>query len=131
MKLENIDDKLKEKYINCKSDCKGSLDGRDCPVKFTLDVLNGKWKMKLIWELIKEEPLRYNELQRRLDGISNVVLSKTLKELMKLNIVNRVQFNEIPPHVEYSLTPIGKELIDVFEVLYDWGKKAKMSQVLK
>ena len=100
-------------------------------MKFTLDVLNGKWKMKLIWKLIKEEPLRYNELQRRLDGISNVVLSKTLKELMKLNIVNRVQFNEIPPHVEYSLTSIGKELIDVFEVLYDWGKKAKMNQVSK
>lgn len=69
----------------------------DCPVKYALDLLNGKWKLRILWELNQQESIRFNELQRRLDGISSVMLSKSLDELEQYKIVDRRQYNEIPP----------------------------------
>lgn len=54
-------------------------DIEDCPVKYALSILNGKWKFTIVWELSQHEILRFNELQRKLDGISNLMLSKSLK----------------------------------------------------
>ena len=82
----------------------------ECPVKYALGLLNGKWKLRIIWELNQQETIRFNELQRRLTGISSVMLSKSLDELEQSKLVNRVQNNEIPPSVEYSLTPLGKAI---------------------
>ena len=72
----------------------------ECPVKYALGLLNGKWKLRIIWELNQQETIRVNELQRRLTGISSVMLSKSLEELEQSKLVNRVQYNEIPPRVE-------------------------------
>lgn len=95
-----------------------------CPVKYALDLLNGKWKLRIVWELNQQEIIRFNELQRRLKGISSVMLSKSLEELENCKIVNRTQYNEIPPKVEYSLTPLGKSIDPALKALGDWGIQA-------
>lgn len=95
----------------------------DCPVKYALDLLSGKWKPRILWELNQEETIRFNELQRRLNGISNVILSKSLEELELYKIVNRRQYNEIPPRVEYSLTSLGKAIHPALKALGDWGSR--------
>mgnify|MGYP005789363141 FL=1 len=96
----------------------------DCPVKYALDLLNGKWKLRILWELNQQETIRFNELQRRLSGISSVMLSKSLGELEKNQIVNRQQYNEIPPKVEYSLTSLGKAIDPALQALGNWGTQA-------
>lgn len=99
------------------------MDG--CPVKYALGILQGRWKFQILWELAHAETVRFNELQRRVDGISSLMLSKTLKELEADGLVLRRQFSEIPPRVEYSLSDLGTELNEVLRGLGDWGQKAQ------
>ena len=96
----------------------------ECPVKYALGLLNGKWKLRIIWELNQQETIRFNELQRRLTGISSVMLSKSLEGLEQSKLVNRVQYNEIPPRVEYSLTPLGKAIHPALKELGQWREQA-------
>ena len=96
-----------------------------CPVTYALAMLNGKWKLPIVWILAQHEPVRFNELQRQLGGISNLMLSKSLQELEQYKLVHRQQYNEIPPRVEYTLTPLGKELTTAFEKLALWGEQAR------
>lgn len=92
-----------------------------CPVGYALNVLAGKWKLQTVYAISQAGTVRFNELQRSLPGISNLMLSKTLKELEENGIVTRVQYNEVPPHVEYSLSEIGKGIIPAFDKLGEWG----------
>ena len=96
----------------------------DCPVKYALDLLSGKWKLRILWELNQQEPIRFNALQRRLNGISSVMLSKSLEEMERCKIVDRKQYNESPPRVEYALTELGKAIDPALQALGDWGKQA-------
>lgn len=97
----------------------------DCPVQYALSILNGKWKLPIVWILSQHEFIRFNELQRSLNGISNLMLSKSLQELEADQIINRYQYNEIPPRVEYSLTELGKSLHPAIHSLGEWGMTAK------
>jgi DNA-binding HxlR family transcriptional regulator len=99
-------------------------DFTECPVTFALGILNGKWKFSIVYYLSKTEYLRFNELQRELKGISNLMLSRSLQVLEQSKIVNRIQYNEIPPRVEYSLTELGRDLSAVIDSLDEWGMKA-------
>lgn len=99
-----------------------------CPVKYTLHTLEGKWKLRVLWQLNGQECIRFNELQRRLDGISTVVLKRTLQELEYDEIVHREQYNEVPPKVEYSLTPLGHDLLPVFNAMAEWAEKNNAKQ---
>lgn len=94
-----------------------------CPVHRTLNILNGKWKTHIIFELCKHNSLRFSELKKLIPTITNSMLTSTLRDLEKLGIIYREQFNEIPPHVEYSLTAKGKELIPIFVEISKWGEK--------
>lgn len=94
-----------------------------CPVGYALKVFGGKWKLNIVWKLSFEESLRYSELKRRVSGITNMMLSQCLAELQEAKIVNRVQYSEIPPRVEYSLTDSGKELLPVLKAIATWGTK--------
>ncbi len=67
--------------------------------------------------------MRYNELKRRIHGITNMMLTQSLKELESSGIIYRKQYMEIPPRVEYSLTPNGEDLIQALKTLADWGNK--------
>lgn len=85
-----------------------------------MSLVGGKWKVIIIWKLISG-PARFNEICRHVEGISEGVLSLQLKELEKDNIIKRIDYKTIPPHVEYRLTDYGKELQDIVEQLEQWG----------
>jgi DNA-binding HxlR family transcriptional regulator len=102
-------------------------DFDNCPLTFALNIIGGKWRLPIIWALSKNGTMRYNELKRNIDGITNMMLTQSLKELELDGIINRKQFMEIPPRVEYSLTDNGEELIPALKALAAWGKKMKNS----
>lgn len=92
-----------------------------CPVETTLEIIGGRWKVLIIHFLL-EDKQRFGELTRALGSISARTLSKQLRELETDGIVNRHNFGEIPPRVEYSLTPIGKSLEPVLRSMAAWGE---------
>jgi DNA-binding HxlR family transcriptional regulator len=91
-----------------------------CPVEGTLDVIGGKWKPLIIW-FLRKRVLRFSELQRALPGITDVMLSKQLRELEQDGIIKRKMYPQVPPKVEYSLTSLGKSIIPVLNALCDWA----------
>ena len=101
---------------------------KDCPVKYALTVLSGKWKLYIIYVLSQEKTIRFNELQRKVGDISAIMLSKNLQEHEKDGIVMRKQFEEIPPHVEYSLSKLGQNLTPALESLGKWGTEVYLHQ---
>lgn len=94
-----------------------------CPVLYALNLIGQKWKLPILWYMYDEQPIRYNELRRKLSGITNVMLTKSLRELEEAGLVSRVQYNEIPPRVEYSLTDRGEALMPTLNELYKWGQE--------
>lgn len=93
-----------------------------CPMRRTLELLSGKWRTHIIYELCKKPSCRFGELKKSVSGITNTMLTNTLRDLEQVGIVHREQFNEIPPHVEYSLTEKGRDLLPVFTELAKWGE---------
>ncbi len=108
---------------------KGNFD--NCPLTFALNIIGKKWRLPIIWALSKNEFMRYNELKRVIDGITNMMLTQTLKELELHDIIKRKQFNEIPPRVEYSLTDNGEDLIPALKALANWGARMKTNNISK
>lgn len=102
---------------------KNSFDS--CPLTFALNLIGGKWRLPIIWALNKNGTMRYNELKRSIHGITNMMLTQSLKELESYGITNRKQFMEVPPRVEYSLTENGENLIPALKALANWGKRMK------
>jgi DNA-binding HxlR family transcriptional regulator len=94
----------------------------DCPLTFALTLIGSKWRLPIIWALWQNKTLRYNELKRCIAGITNMVLSSSLKEMENQGLIVRKQYMEIPPRVEYSLTKAGEDLIPSLESLAKWGK---------
>jgi len=94
----------------------------DCPLRRTLELLSGKWRTHIIYELCKKPACRFGELKKAVPRITNTMLTTTLRDLESLGIVHREQFNEIPPHVEYSLTEKGRALLPAFFELAKWGE---------
>jgi DNA-binding HxlR family transcriptional regulator len=92
-----------------------------CPVEATLDLIGGKWKAVILYHL-RDQVLRFNELQRRLTGISQRLLTKQLRELEEVGFVSRTIYAEVPPKVEYSLTKKGETLRPVLRALEIWGE---------
>ncbi|BBB90906.1 MAG TPA: helix-turn-helix domain-containing protein [Methylomusa anaerophila] len=92
-----------------------------CPLRFTVDVIGGKWKLPIICMLANGLPTRYSSIKRKLTGITNMMLSQSLKELEASGIIHREQYNEIPPRVEYTLTDKGKSIIPPLIKLAEWG----------
>ncbi|MCH4191583.1 MAG: helix-turn-helix transcriptional regulator [Butyrivibrio sp.] len=95
----------------------------NCPVTPVISMLQGKWKMQIIYELCIKSPMRFGELKKMLGNVTNTALTNALRELEENELIHREQFNEIPPHVEYSLTDKGKDLLPVFHAIANWGLK--------
>ena len=91
-----------------------------CPVEATLELIGGKWKGVLLYHLL-EGTLRFSELRRQMPSITQRMLTNQLRELEADGLVHREVFPVIPPHVEYSLTPLGKTLASVIRELKKWG----------
>lgn len=98
-----------------------------CSVKYALMVLSGKWKLYIVYVLSQEKALRFNELQRRVGNISAVMLSKNLQELEEEGLLLRKEYPEIPPHVEYSLTQLGRDLKPALDSLGAWGHEVYLA----
>ena len=96
-----------------------------CPIFYTMNIFNHKWKIPILWQLFASEAqkLRYNELRRRVTGITSIMLTKCLRELERDGIIERKQFGTIPPlTVEYSITPRGETLLPTLKCMYQWGE---------
>lgn len=101
----------------------------ECPVDGFQQMINGKYKLRILWAL-KEGPRRYGEIKKGLlrdisgsQEIAPRVLSRELKTLAAFGLINRVDFQLVPPKVEYSLTPDGESLMPVIAPMIEWGKR--------
>jgi DNA-binding HxlR family transcriptional regulator len=92
-----------------------------CPIRTTLEMLGGKWKLLIIFQLA-EAPLRFSELKRRLPDISEKMLVQELKSLQVSGLVDRENFGEVPPRVEYSLTERGRLALPVIRSMRDFAQ---------
>ena len=93
-----------------------------CPLNFAMSVIGGKWKVQIICALNNKGTLRYNELRRKLDGVSNAALAKALKEMETDGLVVRREYLGVPVRVEYSTTELCDRLMPILESLSDWGE---------
>ncbi len=92
-----------------------------CPIRYAIDVVGGKWKLPIICMLASGLPTRYSSIKRKLMGVTNMMLSQSLKELESSGIIHREQYNEVPPRVEYTLTDKGKSIIPPLVKLAEWS----------
>ena len=102
----------------------------ECPVATAVSLIGGKWKL-LILRNLKVRPWRFNELQRDLDGISQKVLTDSLRQMMADGLAYRRDDHEQPPRVEYGLTELGKQMLPIVNALADFGNyyKSVVAQV--
>ena len=98
----------------------------DTGFSYTLCLINGKYKMTILYTLMEFGTVRFNELQKYIGSISYKTLSATLKELEADRLVHREEYPQIPPKVEYSLTSRGKSLIPILDGLCEWGEKNRL-----
>lgn len=91
-----------------------------CPVATTLSLLNSKWKVFILQKLI-ERPWRYNELKKSIAGVSQKVLTDSLRSMEEDGLIRRKVFEEKLSHVEYSLTELGENMKPILDTLYDFG----------
>lgn len=97
------------------------LPGFTCGLDATLRVIAGKWKPLILYFLAQGGPTRYGELRRAVRGVSDKVLIQQLKELENDSLVKRTDYREVPPRVDYSLTPLGRGLAEALTPLCAWG----------
>ncbi|WLW55155.1 helix-turn-helix domain-containing protein [Streptomyces sp. SX92] len=93
-----------------------------CGIDAAMDVIGGKWKVLILWAL-HVRPCRFGELRRELPGVTEKVLAAQLRELEADGIVHREAYDEVPPRVEYSLTPRGATLNEALAPLGAWGRE--------
>ena len=95
-----------------------------CPVATAVSLVGGKWKLLIIRNL-RMRSWRFNELQRGLEGISQKVLTDSLRQMMDDGLVYRHDYQEMPPRVDYSLTELGEKLLPIMDALADFGNYYK------
>jgi DNA-binding HxlR family transcriptional regulator len=94
----------------------------DCGFATALRVIGGKWKTSLLWEL-HLRPHRFAQLRDRMPGISEKVLTQQLRQMEADGLISRRDYGEVPPRVEYSITPLGLTLNDAVTAMSTWGKR--------
>lgn len=92
-----------------------------CPLEYGLRVFGGKWKSRVLCVLSEFQTLRYSQLREEMTNITDAVLASTLKELQQDGMIQRRQFDEIPPRVEYSLTAKGESVIPILQNICLWS----------
>lgn len=91
------------------------------PFEYTLSIISGKWKMVIMFWLWKCEVMRYGELKKSVKSITHKMLSSQLKELEADNIIVRIEYSQVPPKVEYSLSEKGVSLMPILKEMCIWG----------
>ena len=100
-----------------------------CPVATTVALIGSKWKLLILRNLLSR-PWRFNELKRDLEGVSQKVLTDSLRSLEEDGIVTRTVYPEVPPRVEYALSDLGESMRPIIDVMQRWGLEyqARMRQ---
>lgn len=96
-----------------------------CPVETTLLLIGNKWQVLILRDLLMQGTLRFKELQRSIGSISQKVLTSNLRTMEESGLVHREVYAEVPPRVEYSLTPLGQSLKPVLDAMQAWGEGYK------
>lgn len=100
-----------------------------CEMEVTLDLIGGKWKALLLWHLGQQAVMRFGALSRLHPGLTQKMLTQQLRELEADGLVVRRVYAEVPPKVEYSLTPRAAELMPVLEAMIGWGRRYMAAEV--
>ena len=100
----------------------------DCPVATTVQLIGNKWKLLILRNLLVR-PWRFNELQKSLEGISQKVLTESLRSMESDGIVIRTVYAEVPPRVEYSLSELGETLRPILDAMQAWGQEYKQNNI--
>lgn len=95
---------------------------------YTLSLINGKYKMTILYTLMEFNIVRFNEMKRYIGNISYKTLSASLKELEADKLIHREEYPQIPPKVEYSLTERGKSLIPILDMMCEWGDNHRLKK---
>ncbi|MFG6383568.1 MAG: helix-turn-helix transcriptional regulator [Lachnospiraceae bacterium] len=96
----------------------------ECPVAITVSMIGSKWKLLIIRNLLVRS-WRFNELKRNLDGISQKVLTDSLRSMEEDGIITRTVYPEVPPHVEYALSELGESMRPILNAMQQWGEAYK------
>ena len=96
----------------------------ECPVATTVQLIGNKWKLLIIRNL-QIQPWRFNELQKNLDGISQKVLTDSLRSMEADGLITRTVYAEVPPRVEYSLSELGETMRPILDAMEAWGNSYK------
>ncbi len=91
-----------------------------CPLEYGLDVFGGKWKSRILC-VLSDGPLRYGVIKREMTDVTDAALAGALKDLVENGLIERKQFDEIPPHVEYNLTAKGESVLPVLQHICQWS----------
>lgn len=94
---------------------------KKCPIEHAVELLGGKWKLPIIHALVNQSPMRFNELERKIGGITPAVLTAQLRNLESAKLISRQTFATVPPMVEYSLTDLGRSTKTMIAELEKWG----------
>ena len=113
---------LPNNFIRSKTNTMAQQKLQTNALSYCMDLIGGKWKPIILFHISKGIN-RFNKLFNEIEGINRQMLSKQLKELEKSGILERTLFPEIPPRVEYTLTPLGKSLMTVVQAMNRWGLK--------
>ncbi|WP_420064915.1 winged helix-turn-helix transcriptional regulator [Pectobacterium colocasium] len=123
---EMTHDTLLTDTVNPKMSAAESLDDaafdHPCPIRDVLDRIGDRWSL-LILEALAQKTLRFNELHRHIDDISRQMLSRTLKRLEADGFIHRTIYAEVPPRVEYTLTPLGHSFLQPMQLLIQWADR--------
>lgn len=102
-----------------------------CPIEYGLDIFGGKWKSRIICVLSSTNVMRYSAIRKELGNITDAVLAAMLKELIADGLINRKQYEEIPPKVEYSLTTKGKSVLPILQSICQWSRQQSKDELDK
>ena len=119
---------IDQNNLTCKNNCPC---GDYCPLGSALRVVGGKWKIPILCALHQDGTTRYNELKRKIRGITNTMLASSLKELEEDGLIHREQYMEMPVRVEYTLTDSCRNLMPILKQLAHWGIQVQTSESLQ
>ena len=94
----------------------------ECPVATTVQLIGSKWKLLIMRNLL-DRPWRFNELKKSLEGISQKVLTDSLRSMEEDGIITRTVYAEVPPRVEYALSDVGESMRPILDAMMEWGLK--------
>lgn len=95
----------------------------DCPILYAMHVIGQKWKLPNLWYIADapDETIRYRQLEKKIVGITPTMFTKCLREMEQDGLIERTQYNTIPPRVEYSLTDVSRRLLPALSLVCDWA----------